>query len=381
MAKVLSEQVFPYLALGLAKYAEQEQKYPYPPELLYAQHHLSLAMLDSYPITITAFFELCKKPLAEWWPSSTLPLDIDKRFELLTPDGDVSQYTIDYLTVYKLPPGAKIENIQTILDNKLMLHILSMAKQAYLYDPVGAHLDYVAVRQYVITTPWTTTEKLRREFRHLRHINIDDVGNLYQDCRSVDAALLYRRPGMQESCYWNCRFCGPLYVRKDRLGSIKPSACEQRCLAMQDWEQRDVWNNTRVLKRGIHLQTLIPGIAELELYRWLTDEVLPAQPALRVIRWPGIDCYDLQLIFLNEVWAVDVKDYKDPFALGKHVSQDSRDFEPSDLKWHKWFYVYPRYRELQRPDYQACALRAAGQLPPNVAILSEEQFKMRVLTR
>jgi hypothetical protein len=310
MAKILPEQVFPYLAIGLAKYTEQEQTYPYPLELLYAQHHLSLAMLASYPVTVTEFFELCKKPLEEWWPgNSTLPTDIDKRFELLTPEGELSQQVIDYLIEYKLPEGATLQDIQVIADNELMVDILRMAKQAATYDPLAANRDYAAIRQYVITTPWTTIEKLRRHFRDLRYIKIDDVGKLYQDCRSASSALLYHRSDMSEPCYWNCSACGPLYQRHDRLGSIKPSACEQRCPGMQGWQPIDRWNNTLVLRRGIHLRTHIPGIAEMRLYRWLTDEVRPVRPALQqVVLWPGVDCYDLQLTFQNEVWAVDVKD-------------------------------------------------------------------------
>ena len=50
----------------------------------------------------------------------------------------------------------------------------------------------------------------------------------------------------------------------------------------------------------------------------------------------------------------------------------------SALEWQRWFYVYPSYREQQRSDYRACVLRAAGQLPSNVDILSEKQFKALV---
>ena len=60
-ARTLPENVFPYLAIGLAKYTESEQKYPYPPELLYALNQLSLVMLTTYPSTITDLFALFAK--------------------------------------------------------------------------------------------------------------------------------------------------------------------------------------------------------------------------------------------------------------------------------------------------------------------------------
>jgi hypothetical protein len=80
----------------------------------------------------------------------------------------------------------------------------------------------------------------------------------------------------------------------------------------------------------------------------------------------------------GEVWAVDVKDYKDPFALGRHIAQDNRQVAESALEWQRWYYVYPSYRERQRSDYHARVLRAAGQLPTKVGILSEKQFKALV---
>ncbi len=382
MAKPLSERVFPFLAFGLAKYTENVQKYPYPPELLYAQHHLSLAMLTSYPATITEFFELCKKPLEEWWPGKTLPDKVDKRFELLEPSGELGQQAIEYLKTYDLPDGITPQGIQVILDSEQMGGICRNARKAASYDPSGAQNDYVAVRSYVITHPWTTSEKLRRELRDLRHILPQEVGDLYQESSSVGLALLYKGPDQLEPCYWNCRVCGPLYQRDGRLGSIKPGACEKRCPGRQTWQPLDVEDNTRVLKRGVHLYTHIPGITEMQLYHWLMNEIRPTRPALQEVDlWPGIDRYDLRLTFRGSVWAVDVKDYKDPFSLGEYIKQDPRPPEQKDPVWNEWFYVYPTYRELQRPNYGACVRRVAEGLPSNVSILSAEQFKELVRTR
>src|SRR5260370_23774503 len=331
MAKPLSERVFPFLAFGLAKYTENVQKYPYPPELLYAQHHLSLAMLTSYPATITEFFELCKKPLEEWWPGKTLPDKVDKRFELLEPSGELGQQAIEYLKTYDLPDGITPQGIQVILDSEQMGGICRNARKAASYDPSGAQNDYVAVRSYVITHPWTTSDKLRRELRDLRHILPQEAEDLYQESSSVGLALLYKGPDQLEPCYWNCRVCGPLYQRDGRLGSIKPGACEKRCPGRHTWQPLDVDDNTRELERGVHLYTHIPGITEMQLYHWLMNEIRPTRPALQEVDlWPGIDRYDLRLTFRGSVWAVDVKDYKDPFSLGEYIKQDPRPPQQND---------------------------------------------------
>jgi hypothetical protein len=380
MVRIIPENVFPYLAIGLAKYTESERKYPYPPELSYAQHQLSIAMLTLYPSTITDLFSLFEKPLEQWWPG-TLPDGIDPQFELLY-EGELDDQVIDFLLAYKLPGEASLQDIQAILDNQLMVNILNTARSAYMTDPVTASSEYAAIRQYVITHPWTSSEEIRQKFRYLRSIKIQDIGALYQDSRSLSTALLYKKSGTKEFRYWNCPLCGPLYQRQSRLGSIKPNACLGRCPGPQGWQDLDPNNTPLVLKRGIHLRTHIPGLTEVQLYQWLTQDVQLNMPKLQqVVLWPGVDRYDLQLKFQDFIWAVDVKDYKDPFVLGRHISQDNRQFAENALKWEQWYYVYPSYREIQRSDYLACILRVAGQLPSNVHILGDKQFKSLVASQ
>src|SRR5712691_2203011 len=155
------------------------------------------------------------------------------------------------------------------------------------------------------------------------------------------------------------RFLMPPDYLTDALGSIKPSACTGRCPGPQGWQDLDPLSNTLVLKRGLHLRTHIPGITEIQLYRWLLQDVQSTQPMLQqVVLWPGVDRYDLLLRFQDGTWAVDVKDYKDPFALGKHIAQDNRHFAENELIWNYWFYVYPSYREISRSDYATHVRRA-----------------------
>src|SRR6266566_8034233 len=195
MIRSLPEEIFPYLAIGLAKYVESEQKYPYPDELSYALNQLSLAMLTTYPSTITGLFELFEKPLDLWWPGMPPP-GIDPRFELLY-EGALDEQVIEFLLEYKLPAEATLRDIQIILDNQLMVNILNAARNAYIDDPVGAREEYTVIRKFVITHPWTSTEQLRRQFRDLHYIRIQDVGALYQDSRSLHSTLLQQRPGSQ----------------------------------------------------------------------------------------------------------------------------------------------------------------------------------------
>lgn len=281
---VLTEDVFFYLAIGIAKYVEHEKRYPYPVELRYAMNHLSAAMLTSYPMTITDALTLFEQPLEQWWPSQ-IPAGIDPRFELLD-EGELGEQLTEFLIEHELASEERMQDIQIVLENRLMVGILHTLSNVYISDPVTACNEYTTIRQYVITHPWTDSMDLRQALRNVRSIKIQDISALYQDARALGSALLHKRPGMKEASYWNCPLCGPLYQRNNQLGSIKPNACLGRCPGPQGWESKDPASYPWVLKRGIHLRTFIPGTTEIALYRWLTQDVQPTKPALQsVVLW------------------------------------------------------------------------------------------------
>src|SRR5690348_10180987 len=120
-------------------------------------------MLSAFPTTITDLFELFARPLEQWWPDEKLPTGIDPSFELLY-EGELDEQVVDFLLEYKFPAEATPDDLQIILDNQLMVNILNTARNAAITDPAGAHSEYVAIRKYVITHPWTTNEDLRRQF-------------------------------------------------------------------------------------------------------------------------------------------------------------------------------------------------------------------------
>jgi hypothetical protein len=68
---------------------------------------------------------------------------------------------------------------------------------------------------------------------------------------------------------------------------------------------------------------------------------------LDVELWPAFDRYDLRIVFPNrEVWAVDVKDWANPFLLARRVKPI-----PSDPPWTRAYFVFPDERRAQREDY------------------------------
>ncbi|MCL4268931.1 MAG: hypothetical protein KJZ72_05275 [Anaerolineales bacterium] len=79
----MKAEIFPYLAIGLAKFFEkQDRRHPYPDPLRYSLNHMALAMSSNYPKTIEGLLFLFEKPLNGWWPGD-LPEGFDANMPLL----------------------------------------------------------------------------------------------------------------------------------------------------------------------------------------------------------------------------------------------------------------------------------------------------------
>ncbi|MGB3653588.1 MAG: hypothetical protein WBA41_20565 [Rivularia sp. (in: cyanobacteria)] len=95
--------------------------------------------------------------------------------------------------------------------------------------------------------------------------------------------------------------------------------------------------------------------------------------------WSGIDRYDLQLRFNDDsVWAIDVKDYRDPYLLARSLSKI---YGEGSLNYDKSFYVIPQHRLRNRKDYIDILQEEAKQLPKSVQIISEIAFEELVIDK
>ncbi len=118
------------------------------------------------------------------------------------------------------------------------------------------------------------------------------------------------------------------------------------------------------LIRGLRRYIADPGIAEVRLAQTLE------QIGLHVELWPSFDRYDLRLIFPSgEAWAVDVKDWANPFLLARQV----RPFLP-EPEWTQAYFVFPDERLERRSDYVRAFRNNCSQLNNRVHAASETQF-------
>lgn len=362
---------FDCLVVGLAEFFDQDAKYPYPDLFRHACNTLALKITAiSYPRTLEGLLALLAKPVGTWYPLS-LPQEFDPDYGLTYDRGlseEASQYLYDQLLERaQLPEFASAKVKQIALENFQFLKLLEQLQEANDSDTDIAQREYVLLRRFLIENPYTTTEQLRKAFSRTHYISEIEVGELYLDCKS------------NEPC-WCCDRCGPLSEKYGKLRGIKPSICSDHRKNLS-YVHRISWKQgLRQIKPGIHWRVCLPGIPEIRLFRVL-EKLHQEYPSdlCDVSLWPGIDRYDLQLRFGDgSVWAVDIKDYRNPYNLAPNLTQI---FGEGDLRYDESFYVIPNRRLHQREDYIEILREEAKNLPESTQLLSDVAFEERVVAK
>lgn len=163
--------------------------------------------------------------------------------------------------------------------------------------------------------------------------------------------------------YLCCNRCGNLlqaYTNGDPL-------CEnERCQAAGIRVGRRIPEREQAywLIRGIRRYIADPGITEVRLAQALN------QIGLAVELWPAFDRYDLRITFPSgETWAVDVKDWANPFLLARQAHQ----FLP-EPEWSQAYFVFPDERVERRSDYVRAFRNNCPHLNNRVHAATESQF-------
>lgn len=378
----MKAEIFPYLVIGLAGFLEKPaRKYPFPDPLRYSLNNLSLALLSKYPKSTEGLIQLFEGPLSEWWPGE-LPAAYDPN-EPLVEDGELSFEAMTYLEkLYEQNNTLfqdSLSQIELIFDNHRFKRMLDHLRDKALTDISGAQSDYVILRRFIIEHPYALQRDISLIFSQTNYISVAEVNELYIKTNQIADVLQF--PDLDgQKVFWLCEQCGPLRVKNGQLESIKHSVCDNHCPRNQGgWKSITPTNQLVVLRKGVHLRVQLPGIPEISLFNWLEEcQKKYKEWIRRIILWPNIDTYDLQIQFVDSTWAVDVKDHQKPHQLGQSLAGIYRE---GDLHWDRGFYVYPNYREKQRRDYGEAIRLAAASNIKGVEIASEEVFKQQVVSK
>lgn len=328
----------------------QRLSVPYPAPLQRALDRLACTFLirgHAPPQSVADLFHLCRRPLVDW--------------PLALPEGAVGDE--DTLLL-----GDQITNLCDEWAEKDVLDVEGeLFEQSLIQDvrKLCRNLDrqdsYVAFRRMLIESPVVSEFDLKSacidpRLSPLReHLNAcyqpvplshDDDGH-YRCCINCNGLLL--------------RSNGDLFVCENEACRVSGDFVTGNRIAADDGV---LW-----LRRELRRFVAKPGLAELRLFKRLSEFA-----KLDVELWPAFDSYDVLVRFADgEVWAIDVKDQRNPFLLA------SRATIPVDTPhWEKAFFVFPDARRRERSDYLRAFRHHSGVLSGMVDACFESDMVKRI---
>ncbi len=315
------------IASGLVRLSERVQRgepiaYPYPIALQQGINRLLVACIQQgiTPVQgISDLLDWCRRPIHSWG----LSLDLDEidETDMLLDDQLPTRVCEDWACA---SPDVEAE----LSEQRIMRSVLTTCRAA------NAQKAYVEFRKLLISSPVLTLQELQLKrsspdlillAEHLREAYIEAPYSCLVDDR-----------------FYCCATCHNLLLRTN--GGVL--TCEnERCRQVQTRvAQRSYGVEESIfwLRRGLRRFVAGPGKCEMHLY-----EELMKEEGLTVELWPMFDAYDLRLTFPDrDVWAIDVKDWTNPFLLAHRV-----DPIPTTPPWTWAYFVFPDDRRSQRSDY------------------------------
>jgi hypothetical protein len=370
--------LLPRLLIGFEALRERygrREFYPYPETLRVAWNALSVRLIatkpTSVPVALSDLIILCTQPTGNWYPG-TLPQDWPSEARILRTGGGIE--LTDWASMFLTEQILRRENVRSLADAEQVELVLQNDQFARMLDalrqskhPERAQSDYVLLRRFLITNPFTQRSKISEHFSPTS-LRPSDVGAFYVDCQ-------------EGRTYHCCQNCGPLFPEHGRWRGAKPDVCSNHVGPEEQSPTRVPFGEGLCyLCAAIHKRVCLHGITEV---RWLdaVHQLQIAKPNRIVVveDWPGIDTYDLRVTFADgHVWAADMKDHRYTEILAPQLEALASPVQ--SLEYDEAFYVIPDRREARDPGY-CQRLRVEANLPHNHRILTESEFLAAVETR
>lgn len=316
------------VASGLIALAQQAREraaltLPYPPSLQRGLNRLVLTCLRRNrqpPQGLMDLLTWCRQPLSTWG--------------LELPDGSVDGG--EHLLDVQIPTatceawartGGDVE--ADLSEERLLLNVIGVCKGA------NAPETYTAFRRLLIEQPVMTAFEYQLALAEpTLDLLVDQIRAAYEP--APVAAIRNGQLATCEVCHnLLLRTQNDVFVCEDEVCRAHGPLPPARTLTARE---EVVW-----LRRDLRRYIAAPGRAELRLAQQFLDL------GLQVELWPVFDRYDLRVTFPDGIiWALDVKDWGNPFLLARSVNR--KPF-PTDPPWHRAFFVFPDARHTQRSDY------------------------------
>lgn len=316
------------ISAGLTQISQRQGRlYPYPLDLQLGYDKVVLVFLladksRSAPASVPEFYQdWCERPFEEWGVEVDEELDGS---DTLLFFGEPTELTIELAEAFG---GSTLSQEQSRIAT-----ILLQRCQAHLQ---GAQI-YTKFRRFIVEHPVLSDRELL-EAKGDFGLGIG-LSDLLEECYEI-APLCYQLEGN----FYACPYCHALSAVDSRGQAIANPNCN-RCPSGRRLKKKvKLSSDSLKLKRGIERFWFYPGRAEIRLYDKLTEL------GLQVELYPERDRYDLRVTFPDgKVWALDLKDYFNPYLLVKRLGDEPI---PKDPPWDEAYIVIPNERKKERPAY------------------------------
>ncbi len=318
-------RILRFLSTGIVKWQRMLEQnhilYPYPDELLIGLDSLAVYCIENgmeYPTDISEAVRLFYTPIEQW------NIFCNSRFfeeDQLLYDG----MPTDFCYNLAITTG----DVETELTEKLIIGVMDTCIAE------GKPDDYVKFRRQIIEHPVIS-----------KHDIVSwslDTGNCCAANFLKDAYEELPPYTKHNGKQYICGNCGWVLEWRNDIPHCDSHICSVMTNHFRNNQELvnskgHIWR----LKRGLLRFVTRPGLYEIRLESKLK------KMGLGVEMWPNFDAYDLRITFpYGEIWAVDVKDWGNPYFLAKSVG----DFR-EDPVWNRAFYVIPQYRKRSCSDYK-----------------------------
>lgn len=320
---------------------------PYPAGLQRGLDHLTLLCLQHRalpPAGVPELIRFCHGPLGDWPVPFGVPSDLDR--EVLMDRGIPTRVCEEWAVT---SPDVEAE----LFERQVVEDVRRACRAA------GRQDSYVAFRHLVITRPVLTELEFQRQLMDSKYAVI--AGPLKR-CYPLAPAECE-----VDGFAVTCADCNNLLVR-----SVSGLECiNDRCTrtgAATPGRRVPLVEGVRWLASPVRTFVASPGQAEVRL----RDEIV--NRGAEATLWPDFDAFDLLITFPHDgPWAVDVKDWANPYLLARHVRP-----VPRPQGCTQAFIVPAREAVRARPGYlQTLRRRARRRLQGTGTVIRSEQ---RLLT-
>lgn len=314
------------ISAGLIQVSQRQgQLYPYPPSLQLGYDKVVLTFLlagdSTAPASLPEFYQdWCEKPFEEWGVQVDAEIDASETLLFL---GEPTELTIELAEAFG---GSVLSQEQSRIATTLLQRCQAHSQGVQ---------NYTKFRRFIIEHPVLSNQQLVKAKSDFGlGIGLSD---LLDECYEV-APLCYQLQGN----FYACRYCYALTAVDGEHAIANPNC--NRCPSGRRLKKKvKLKEEILKLKRGIERFWFYPGRAEIRLYNKLTAL------GLQVELYPACDRYDLRVTFPDDkVWALDLKDYSNPYLLVKRLGDEPI---PSAPFWDEAYIVIPSERKKERPAY------------------------------